>query len=170
MNIRVLTKKDVKNYRTLRLYSFEESPYAFSESLADERKKSENYFADYISSDDNKFTLGAFSEENELIGFVTFKRDAREKARHKSMLLAMYVHPDFRQTGIGGKLVVEITERAKKLNGLEQIHLWALHSPNSISASNFYKKHGFISQGTMVKKDLKVNGIYVDAEYMVLYF
>ena len=170
MKIRVLTRKDVKTYRALRLHSFKESPYAFSESYTDERNKSENAFAEYIDNNDNQFTLGAFSQNNELIGFVTFKRDTREKARHKSMLLAMYIHPDFRKTGIGSRLVEELIKRAKQLNGLEQVHLWALHSPNSISASAFYKKHGFMSQGTVVKKDLKINGTYIDAEYMVLYF
>ena len=50
---------------------------------------------------------------------------------------------------------------------LEQIHLWILHTDRS--ASGFYQRLGFIPQGPLVKKDLKVGDQYIDAEYLVLY-
>ena len=55
------------------------------------------------------------------------------------------------------------------MSGLEQVHLWVLHSAEGSSASVFYNKLGFQSQGPLIRHDLKIGEQYIDAEYMVLY-
>ena len=170
MHIRVLTPNDAAAYKQLRLLSLQESPLAFSESLEDEAQKEMETIAlelTAIGQPPASFVLGAFSHENELWGFVTFKRDQRSKALHKSMIHALYVTPAQREKKIGAALINTIISYARQLNGLEQIHLWVLYADSS--ATDFYKKMGFISQGTLVKNDLKIGDIYVDAAYMVLY-
>jgi ribosomal protein S18 acetylase RimI-like enzyme len=170
VSIRLLTEKDVSIYRDLRLKSFEEAPLSFSESYEDEIKRTESDFIDELKTIGKPlewFVLGVFSEMGDLFGFVKFRRDLRLKARHKSMIHAMYVDVGYRKQGIAQKLISELLKRIKIIKGLEQIHLWVLHSDNS--AAGFYRKCGFESQGTLVKKDLKINDIYVDAEYMVMY-
>ncbi|MEQ9405796.1 MAG: GNAT family N-acetyltransferase [Cyclobacteriaceae bacterium] len=174
MNIafRLLAKEDASIYKDARLNSYQHDPYAFSESYEDEKGKAASVFAEelIIKGDPPEwFVLGAFSEKNELTGFVKFRRDLRSKARHKSMIHAMYVHPEFRSFGVGKQLVDEAINRARNLNGLEQIHLWVLHSDLSNSASDFYIKCGFERQGPLVKKDLKIGEAYIDAEYMVMH-
>ncbi|MBX2874442.1 MAG: GNAT family N-acetyltransferase [Saprospiraceae bacterium] len=158
------------DFRQLRLLSFQESPLGFSESYEDESKRPLADFEEEIRPIDNPptyYVLGAFVE-NELVGFVKFKRDRRSKALHKSMVHAMYTKAARRSQGIGKLLMEEVIRRAKAMPGLEQIHLWVLHTDRS--ASGFYKRLGFIPQGPMVKKDLKVGDQYIDAEYLVLYF
>ena len=145
-------------------------PLAFSESYEDERLRPESDFAaelDVRGEPAEWFVLGAFAEGNELVGFVKFRRDQRSKARHKAMLHAMYVAPEYRKHGVGKQLVMEVLERARQLPGLEQLHLWVLHAEGS--AAGFYQKLGFEQQGPLVRKDLKIDGRYVDAEYLVLY-
>lgn len=169
--IRVLEKVDGLAYQALRLYSFKEAPYAFSESYEDEQLRSLESFEQELHIDGeplNKFALGAFNAQQNLIGFARFRRDQRSKAQHKSMVFGMYVHPEYRKLGVGKALLLHLIEHAKSLDGLEQIHLWALKSTYS-DASKFYAKLGFRTQGT-VEKDLLINGNYVDAEYLVLYF
>ena len=166
----MLTPDDAGIYRQLRLKSYEVSPFAFSESYADERSRPESDFATELQIKGNPaewFVLGAFTEQNELAGFVKFRRDERSKARHKAMIHAMYVTPEYRNNRIGKLLIMAVLEHIKQLQGLEQIHLWVLHSDSS--ASDFYKKCGFESQGTLVKNDLKIGDTYIDAEYMVMY-
>ena len=166
-----INKSHAKTYRSLRLRSFEESPLAFSESYQDEKLKSVTTFALELEAKGTPiehFVLGAFTVSDELVGFVTFKRDTRSKARHKSMIHAMYVAPEVRGKSIGKLLMEALFTKVKAIEGLEQIHLWVLHA-NDISASDFYKKLGFESQGTAVKKDLKIGDTYIDAEYMVMY-
>lgn len=170
INIRLLTEQDTTKYRNLRLKSFQDSPLSFSESYEDEVERTISDFLTEIKTIGDPpewFILGVFINQEQLIGFVKFKRDLRSKARHKSMIHAMYIDSNYRKKGIAKKLIAELLKRIEKLKGLEQIHLWVLHSDDS--ASEFYKKCGFVSQGTVVKKDLKVNEQYVDAEYMVLY-
>ena len=166
---RKLTLKDTDNYRALRLLSYQESPYAFSESYEDECQKSNQDFEKEIIQEtypEEYFILGCFDEIN-LVGFVKFSRDQRTKGWHKAMIYAMYVHPDFRKKGMGEDLVNRIIIIAKQMQGLEQIHLWVLHYKD-ISAANFYKKLGFKSMSRVID-DLKIGAEYFDAEYMVLY-
>ena len=169
---RFLIKKDAIAYRALRLNSYQESPLAFSESYQDEQSRSIDSFEKELVHKGNPpewFVLGAFTEEDHLIGFVKFRRDQRSKARHKSMVHAMYVAPEFRGLQVGNQLMEEIIELAKAMAGLEQIHLWVLHA-NGQTAANFYSKLGFIKQGPLVLQDLKYGETYIDAQYMVLYF
>ena len=170
--IRVLAPTEAAAYQALRLQSYQDSAYAFSESYEDEVQRSIDHFQAELASfglPQEQYVLGAFNAAGELAGFVKFRRDQRSKARHKSMIHAMYVAPAHRKRGLGKDLVDEVIARARQLDGLEQIHLWVLHSTASTSAAEFYAKCGFQSQG-VVRKDLKINGQYVDAEYMVMYF
>ena len=169
MQTRILTTSDAGAYRQLRLRSFQEAPFAFSESYEDEVQRPEADFLEEVrpvGEPPEQFILGVFTEE-ELVGFVKFRRDLRSKARHKAMVHAMYVDPAFRNLGLGRKLMVEVIDRSQQMPGMEQIHLWVLHA--STSASDFYASLGFLRQGPMVLKDLKFQDQYIDAEYMVLY-
>lgn len=170
VKIRLLQAADAAAFRQLRLLSFQESPLGFSESYEDESKRPLSDFEEEITpigSPPTYYVLGAFLED-QLVGFVKFKRDKRSKALHKSMVHAMYTKPELRNQGIGKLLMEELISRAEAMPGLEQIHLWVLHTDRS--ASGFYQRLGFIPQGPMVKKDLKVGDQYIDAEYLVLYF
>lgn len=166
---RLLDSDDAKAYQALRLQSYQEAPLAFSESFEDEQQRSVSFFAkelQVLGEPAEWFVLGAFDEE-QLIGFVKFRRDQRSKARHKSMVHAMYVSPSHRKLGVGQALMEVLISRAKELNGLEQIHLWVLHA-NGKTAAPFYQNIGFQRQGPLVKDDLKWQDQYIDAEYMVL--
>jgi len=167
--VRLLTLEDAAAYRRLRLWSYQESPFAFSESYEDERNKPLSEFREELvmnGSPPKWFVLGAFNDEDELLGFLKFRRDLRSKAHHKGMIHAMYIDPKYRQRGIGTKLINDLLDRTSKMKGLEQIHLWVLHT--DASAAKFYLKCGFENQGR-VKNDLKVGDIYFDTEYLVLY-
>ena len=168
---RILTEDDTIDYQALRLYSYQEAPYAFSESYEEEEEKDIEVFAQELETIGNppeSFILGGFVG-GRLISFVKFRRDLRSKGRHKAMIHAMYTIPDYRGNGIGKQIILEIIMRAMQMSGLEQIHLWVLHSEKHVSASDFYQELGFVSQG-IVKNDLKIGEDYMDAEYMILYF
>lgn len=171
VRIRRLRAEDASAFRQLKLWGLQESPFSFSDSSEDEVNKSDQAFKEEFSmflGHPERFILGAFDPEDQLKGYVIFKRDQRTNARHKSMIHNMYVHPDLRGRGAGKLLMDVVMNRAKQMKGLEQIHLWVLHADSS--ASGFYKKLGFESQGPAVKQDLKILGRYVDAEYMVFFF
>lgn len=170
MVIKILNQQDSLKFRELRLFSFQESPFSFSESYEDECNKSLAEFENDLSQIGNpveSFVIGIFTESSELIGVAKFKRDNRTKAKHKAMIHAFYILPEHRRKGLGKKLMIELLKKAKAISELEQIHLWVLISDDS--ALQFYEKCGFASQGSEVKNDLKINDQYVDAVYMVKY-
>lgn len=166
LDIRKLTKKETSQYRSLRHMGFQESPTAFSESLEDETNEDLSFFEKLIGFDSDHFTAGAFIQ-NELVGIATFKRDKRFKARHKSFIHTMYVAPRFRRQKISEKILHYLLENARAMPGLEQTHLWVLN-PQTSAAKKLYAKMGFIAQGAFVKRDLKFDDQYLDAEYMTL--
>lgn len=168
--IRQLTEQDAPAYRDLRLESLREAPFAFSSSYEEEVLLPLENFAtrlQALGSPPESFVLGAFTEANALVGTITFKRDTRLKARHKSMIYAMYAKASTRGHGVGKALVEEVIRRAKAMEGLEQVNLWVLHT--TTSAADFYKKCGFTGQHELIRNDLKIGGRYADAEYMSLY-
>jgi len=171
VHIRKIGPEDENAYRDLRLLSYQEASFAFSESYEDECKKPVSLFVAELTAvgyPEEYFILGAFSESKELMGFVKVRRDQRSKARHKSMIHAMYVASQYRKSGVGQQLIDYLLEICIGMPGLEQIHLWVLYH-NDQSAAPFYQGLGFKLQGPVVKKDLKVGSEYIDAGYMVKY-
>lgn len=172
MTIRILTKNDGAAYRQIRLRSLKEDPMAFCQSYADEATKSAEIFGQAIhpvGEPIETFSVGAFSTEDNLIGVATLKRDQREVGRHKALLTSMYVVAEARSMGVGQQIIDFIIKYCKQIEDLEQIYLWVLHHQKESPAKQFYQKKGFQSVGLMVKNDLKINGQYVDAEYMINY-
>lgn len=170
MIIRFLNNNDVMSYAALRKYSLMESPFAFSDSYEDQKEKSMlDYQAEIIKWDNplEAFTLGAFNETNELIGFVKFKRDQRTKARHRASLHSLYVKPQYRGQGLAKRLVLELIAIITTIPGIEQLQLSSIVS--HISLIEFYERLGFQKLGGLLEKDLIINGEYVDAWYMVKY-
>ncbi len=165
ITIRKLEANDLENYKTARLEAFKDSPEAFSESYEDEHLRPLNYFENSMGLETEHFTMGAFKPSRELVAFVTFKRDVRSKARHKAYIYTMYVNPELRRQKLGTKILDYVLNETNRMQGLEQIHLWVLN-PEGSSARRLYLKSGWKPQGAFVKSDLKINGKYIDAEYM----
>ena len=118
-----MEEKDALSYQALRLKSYQESPYAFSESYEDEKERNLSDFLQEIKIEGNppeQFILGIFNEGKELVGFVKFRRDKRSKARHKSMIHAMYIKHEYRNQQLGKMLIDDLIQRVKQLEGLEQ--------------------------------------------------
>ncbi len=168
-SMRVLTENDWSIYKDLRMRGFVESSVSFSESYEDECEESAEFFQDLMGSDSEHFTLGGFNSDQQLVAIASFKRDKRSKARHKSSIHTMYVAPEARGHGLGAQMLNDLITRARALPELEQIHLWVLNPETSV-AKKLYLKAGFESQGIAlrVRKDLIINGSYVDAEYLTM--
>jgi GNAT superfamily N-acetyltransferase len=167
MVYRKLESRDIQSYKEARLKAFQIDVMSFSESFEDENSNPLQYFQDLIGFEVERFTLGAFTEDETLIGFASFKRDQRSKARHKSYVSTTWVDPRFRGQGIARSLLDLIIASARKMEGLKQIHLWVLSSQTSV-ARELYLKAGWRPQGALVKDDLIIEGKFVDAEYMSL--
>lgn len=164
MNIRVLDAEDARIYQDLRLSALKNNPEAFGSTYEREIKFSLETLAERMKPTDGKFVLGAFDENELLVGIVAFVRDAGMKTSHKAYVFGMYVAPECRGEGIGKALMLELIRRAKRIDGVEQINLSVI-SENG-TAKKLYKSIGFEVFG-VEHNALKYNGMYYNEDHMV---
>jgi len=161
MEIRRLTALDKKEYQNLILQGVAAHPESFRISVKDV-KESEPPFAVEQADD---FTLGAFDENETLVGAVSFERERREKLRHKGLIYRMYVPSTEAGKGVGRKILRAAIERARAIDGLEQINLTVVATNER--AKRLYESEGFISF-SQEKQAIKTGAKYFDEETMVL--
>jgi GNAT superfamily N-acetyltransferase len=115
---------------------------------------------------EDSFTLG-FYVNNDLAGVVSFQREGvnRIKLRHKGLLFRMYVAKEYRGFGISKTLIINLLERIKGIDNIEQINLTVV--ANNTTARQLYEQFGFVVYG-MEPKAIKWQGQYFDEIFMVL--
>ncbi|WP_042353984.1 GNAT family N-acetyltransferase [Bacillus rubiinfantis] len=165
MEIRQLTPTDAEEYLSIRFEALQDSPFAFASSYEEEKNQSAEIYKNLFAVPVNAFTFGAF-EELELVGVVTLIREELIKLSHRANIVAMYVKPEKRESGLGKALITKAIEKANSLDGIEQIYLSVVTT--NIPAKKLYASCGFEVFGTE-KRALKFNNTYYDEEHMVLF-
>ena len=161
--VKVLTEKDTDAFIEIRLEGLKESPLAFGASFEEEIDR-EGIVQNFKNRSDGYFTLGFFEDEK-LAGIVGFIREHRLKKKHKGIIWGMYVSPEHRGKGIAKKLVLDVIDRAKNLQGLSKIML-SVTAPQK-KAIGFYKRLGF--EAYAAEKDaIRVDGQAVEEIFMSL--
>lgn len=165
MKIRTLQATDAQFYQEIRLKGLKENPEAFGSTYEQELQFSLEKVTERITPSSGKFVLGAFNEEERLMGVLTFVREDGVKTKHKGNVYGMYVSADARGMNIGRNLLLALIEKAKQLEGLEQINLTVVS--NNEPAKRLYNALGFQVYGTE-RNALKYGGKYFDEDLMVL--
>lgn len=164
--IRLLTKEDAKKYWDLRLQALQVNPEAFITTY-EEAVSQENPLERVASnlSSNSSCTFGAFNEENQLIGVVTLLTEEKQAYKHKGHIVAMYVDAQNRRNGMARELIGKAIQTAKEMK-LEQLKLGVVSTNEP--AKKLYESMGFKTYG-IEKRAIKINGVYSDDEYMVLF-
>lgn len=170
MKIRLLAGDDVLLYRDLRLEALQTSPAAFSEGvdehLAHPLEKLRNRLDHPGLPGSGSFVLGAL-DAGRLVGIVGFLGITRKKTAHRGDIWGLYVAADRRGEGIGRRLMEAAIRRARKNEGLKQIHLSVM--AENVAARRLYETLGFQTWGTE-PRSLRLDGRYLDRDYMILIF
>lgn len=166
MYIRLLTPEDAWEYWELRLEALKQNPAAFSTNY-EEAVRRENPIEGVAKNfmNEGNYTFGAFVD-GKLIGNVTLLEEKHENLKHRANILAMYVTPERRGTGIGKALLSEAVRKARAIPELEKLNL-NVETTND-KAKKLYLQAGFEVFGRE-EKALKLNGRYYDEEYMALF-
>lgn len=163
MKVKQLNAIHAEKYQALRFEALQQNPEAFASSYEEEREKPLSQFQERLDSAAS-YAFGAFIDE-ELVGMVTLVPQTGIKMRHKGSIFAMYVTPGSRGMGVGRKLMEAAIEKARGIDGISHLLLSVVQSNQQ--AKKLYTSLGFVSFG-VEKKALKLNGKYIDEEYMQL--
>lgn len=166
MEIRALDEGDVEALWALRLRGLASDPEAFG-STYDEALEAgaERYRERLRETSERAFYLGAW-DSDELAGMVRFAREEGAKDSHKGEVSGLYVAPSWRGKGIGRAMMVELVARARRMPGLEQLHLSVVTT--NAAADVLYRSLGFVVYG-MTPHALKDGDRYWDEHLMVLF-
>lgn len=164
MKIRKLGVQDAENYLNIRLKALRNNPEAFGSSYEEEKDRTIEMYGKRLSSEDS-YTYGAF-RQGKLIGTVTLVREKYLKFRHRANIVGMYVDLDNRGAGVGKALLIEAINKAKTIEGMEQLNLSVVTTNEN--AVKLYTSLGFEIFGTE-KRALKLaESTYLDEHHMVL--
>lgn len=114
---------------------------------------------------DGGLTLVA-ENNGEIIAFLTFKRNPMKRLNHTGSF-GMGIVENYRNQGLGSKMLLHLIDWAKKQNGIEKICLGVLSTNERAIA--MYKKFGFKEEGREVRQIKFENGQYVDDIIMGLF-
>ncbi len=160
--IRKLAPDDAAPFMALRRRALEQEPLAFAASPEDDVGLSEDFVRRSLQ-EPTQAIFGAFDPE--LLGVVGIARDRKLKAAHKAQVGGMYVVPAARGQGIGRALMEAAIELARRMPGVEQVHLGV--SDRAIEAEALYLDLGFVVWG-VERGALRVGGELVSERHMVL--
>jgi ribosomal protein S18 acetylase RimI-like enzyme len=160
IEIKILSKNELKDFRTIRLSALEKAPEMFGATYSVEVEKPLNFFEACLS---NSTVFGVYHKD-EIIGLATLTQEIGAKFSHKAYLSSVFIEPEFQQKGIAGRLLTAIVEYSKK--HVEQILLTV--ADDNKPAIQLYKKIGFEAYG-IEKKALKDSEQYIDEILMKLF-
>ncbi|MBO9129711.1 GNAT family N-acetyltransferase [Bacillus sp. 165] len=166
MEFRVITKEEFDMYWELRLHGLREHPELFSGSYEEFVNRPLTEVMEIFPNDDHHFVLGAFDEQNMLMGIAGFRQEKGLKMKHKASIWGVYVNPDSQGGGVGRQLIQAMIDKASTISGLEQLLLTVV--ADNEKAKSLYKSIGFKEFGTE-PHSLKIGNGYVDEEHMVLF-
>jgi ribosomal protein S18 acetylase RimI-like enzyme len=164
--IRALGRADAAIFRSLRLYTLQESPAAFASSYEEECERSLDTFAQRVTPNELGCVFGAFAGD-ELIGMLGVRREEGRKLAHKAFVWGVFVKPEFRQQGAGAQLVEAALAFARAALEVRQVTL-GVNATNS-PAIALYERVGFVRYGHELAA-IQVNGVLHDQLLMVKVF
>ncbi len=165
MQIRILNESDVEGYRNLRLRALQTNPESFGSTYEKELAYSLETFKERVRPSQEKFVLGAYDGET-LIGMAVFVRETDRKTYHRGNIYSMYVAPETRGQGVAKAILLDLIEKARNEEGIEQLHLTVVSS--NLSAKKLYESLGFETYG-VEPRALKDIDQYYDEDLMVLF-
>ena len=142
MIIRRISPADGPHLKTLRLAALQDAPYAFSARYEDTLTRSD---ADWASEADRhsyglaSSTFLAFADDAEPLGMSGCFCDREQK--ELAHLVAVWVKPAYRGTGVSAALIQEAIQWARSAN-CSAISAWV--TEQNVRAIRCYEKLGFI--------------------------
>jgi RimJ/RimL family protein N-acetyltransferase len=169
--VRRLVLEDRDAYRALALRGYTDHPESFTSSAAEREALPLSWWEQRLALDgSNEIIFGAFAQEADcaafqLVGVAGLSLEPREKTRHKSSLIGMYICPEARGQKIGHQLVHAVLEQAKKTKDLRVVQLTV--TEGNVAAQTLYERCGF-ETFAIEPLAVKFNGQYYAKRHMMI--
>lgn len=161
--IRPLTVDNAAAFRALRIMALRESPDAFTASIEEEKALSDAEMAARAVPEAPGVFLGAFTGK-ELVGMAGYIANARPKTRHKGVMIAVYVAPQWRAEKLGRRLVEAVIGHARSV-GATLLHCTV--RADNLPARRLYLSLGFVPYG-LERDAIFADGRFFDDELLAL--
>ncbi|WP_440117947.1 N-acetyltransferase family protein [Paenibacillus sp. QZ-Y1] len=165
--IRNIRREETDQYWPLRLEALKNHPEAFGASFEISVQLPLNEVEERIHTEPDDYILGAYTEDGQLAGMMGFKRELGLKLRHKGYIWGVYVSPSYRGCGLASRLLREVLDRGRELEGIEQINLSVVTTNES--ARRLYEQYGFETYG-IERNALVVQGQGYDEAHMTYFY
>ncbi|MGN7411742.1 N-acetyltransferase family protein [Paenibacillus sp. SAF-068] len=165
--IRNIRRDEADIYWPFRLEALKMHPEAFGASFELSIQIPMNEVQERIHNEPDDYILGAYTAEGTLAGMMGFKREYGLKLRHKGMIWGVYVAPQYRGNGLAARLLQEVLDRGRHLEGIKQINLSVVTTNES--ARRLYERYGFQVYG-MERNALEVYGQGYDEAHMNYFY
>jgi L-amino acid N-acyltransferase YncA len=170
VEVRALTDADAGAFWALRFRALSDHPEAFGTAAEEWRWTTVAEVGERLRrawAPPDGVVVGAFAG-GALVGAVGMQRPDAERRRllHKGLVWSVYVAPEQRGRGLGRAMLVEVVDRARRMEGLEQLHLMV--GAESGEARRLYHSLGFVEFG-VERRSVKLDDRYLDEAYMVLF-
>ncbi|MGO4730402.1 GNAT family N-acetyltransferase [Paenibacillus sp. 2KB_22] len=165
--IRNIKRDEADVYWPFRLEALKTHPEAFGASFELSIQIPMNEVQERIHNEPDDYILGAYTTEETLAGMMGFKREHGLKLRHKGMIWGVYVAPPYRGSGLASRLLREVLDRGRHLEGIKQINLSVVTTNES--ARRLYERYGFEVYG-IERNALEVYGQGYDEAHMNYFY
>ena len=150
--VRRVEEHDWKHLKSVRLAALAQSPEAFGSSLAREQGTTDDGWREWIREWP---TFVAF-HQNTAVGLAAGVNGDQSGERK---LIAAWVHPDHRRSGVASALIESLKEWARA-DGAARLTLWVARTNDS--AVRLYRRHHFMPTGR--SKPLPSNPALIEDE------
>jgi RimJ/RimL family protein N-acetyltransferase len=162
--IRAATKEDAEAFKALRLRALKNNPEAFGSSYEERSKQDIDFFRRRIPEENSDNLLLFVEKDSNLVGMMGFVRVDSLKSNHKAFIWGVYIDSEARGNGLGRKMMTQIMNHARHIEGLRQVQLGV--ATNNTAALKLYQSFAFTIWGTEPEA-LKVGDEFYDEYYML---
>jgi len=149
INIKRATSNDWLLFKNLRLKAFKQEPKAFPSSFEEFSNYKDSYWIDMLNTSDN-IVLIAYDGITP-IGLIRAALKDEDVLPNTALIGSLYVIDQFRGTGIGKKLLIELINIVSQQENIKFLRLWVTET--QLIAIDLYKSLGF----TLIDKVLSVD-------------
>jgi len=160
MQVRRLTRADLRSYRDLHRFGMSESPLGFVDVPATDAARPDSEVEAMLECGE---AWGVF-EDGRLVGKLTVDAYPFPALAHVAWVHAVYVHPAARGRGASSVLMQAAIDDAAT-SGARRMALWV--NERNKTARRFYERLGFRETGR-IPGGICVEGAYVDDVLMCL--